>query len=71
MGFWDEFASICEYPDRITVTAVLNPYEINTFKPWNKVTFDTIPGEWLVEGISEYNPRLDNPEVEITAIRLR
>ena len=71
MGFWDEFTTVCEYPDRITVTVVMNPFEINTFKPWNKVTFDTIPGEWLVEGVSDYNPRLENPEIEITAIRLR
>lgn len=71
MGFWDEFESLCEYPDRITVTAMMNPFEINLFRPWNKVVFDSIPGEWLVESVSDYNPRLDNPEIEIIAIRLR
>ena len=71
MGYWDQFASMCEYPDRVTVTAILNPYEVNIFRPWNKMSFNTLPGEWLVESISEYNPRLDNPEVKITAIRLR
>lgn len=71
MGYWDEFASMCEYPDRVIVTAILNPYEVNIFRPWNKMSFNTLPGEWLVESISEYNPRLDNPEVKITAVRLR
>lgn len=71
MGYWDQFASMCEYPDRVTVTAILNSYEANIFRPWNKISFNTLPGEWLVESISEYNPRLDNPEVKITAVRLR
>ena len=71
LGYWDQFASMCEYPDRIIVTAILNPYEVNIFRPWNKMSFNTLPGEWLVESISEYNPRLDNPEVKITAVRLR
>lgn len=71
LGYWDQFASMCEYPDRVIVTAILNPYEVNIFRPWNKMSFNTLPGEWLVESISEYNPRLDNPEVKITAVRLR
>lgn len=71
MGFWDTFAGICEYPEKIVVTVLMNPYDITTFKPWKRVKFNTIPGEWLVSSISGYNPRLNNPEVEITAFRLR
>ena len=71
MGYWDEFASLAEYPDRVTVDCFMSPYEATMFKPWRKVEFDTLPGQWVMESVSQYNPRLESNEVEVTAIRLR
>lgn len=71
MGYWDEFASLAEYPDRVTVDCFMSPYEATIFEPWRKVEFDTLPGQWVVESVSQYNPRLESNEVEVTAIRIR
>ena len=71
MGYWDEFASLVEYPDRVIVDCFMSPYEATIFEPWRKVEFDTLPGQWVVESVSQYNPRLESNEVEVTAIRLR
>ena len=71
MGYWDEFASLVEYPDHVTVDCFMSPYEATIFEPWRKVEFDTLPGQWVVESVSQYNPRLESNEVEVTAIRLR
>ena len=71
LGYWGEFASLAEYPDRVTADCFMSPYEATMFEPWRKVEFDTLPGQWVVESVSQYNPRLESNEVEVTAIRLR
>lgn len=71
MGYWDVFAGVALYPDRVTVDCIMSPYDAMRFEPWMRVEFDTLPGQWLVESVSQYNPRLDSGEVEVVAVRLR
>lgn len=71
MGYWDVFGNIASHPDRITVNVIMSPYDAYQFKPWKRIQFDTFPGQWVAENVSQYNPRLDSNEVEITCLRLR
>lgn len=70
-GYWDKFSDLCEYPDIIDIEIRFDLYQAIKFTSYMLCEFETIPGDWIITNIDEFNPRLENNLVKITAIRYR
>lgn len=70
-GVYDLYKSSVEYPEEIEFDAFLKTHEAINFSSSNYVRLSGVPGNWYIEEISSYNPRLEAQTVKMRAMRIR
>ena len=70
-GAYDLYADAVLYPEVIEVETFIPAHLALNFKSDNIAKFDAFPGKWYVSSISQWNPRLENQQTALTAIRIR
>ena len=69
-NYYDKYQSIVYSPVVMNIEVKMNPYILNSIKQYSIVSFDTVPGNWYITEINNYNPRTDST-INVKAVLVR
>lgn len=70
-GFYNIFARAVAFPEEIELEAFIPNHFLANWSSFNYVKFNTLPGAWHITKINQWNARLSDQLVSLTAIRIR